>query len=187
MTKSAYRKLYIEKRKQFSDKQIDDFSLKILERLKKIPVWDKSYYHVFVSIEAKHEINTQPIINYLFENNKNVIVPKTQENDLLNCLINQETKWQKGNFNVPEPVDYELINSKLIEIVFVPMLICDVNGNRIGYGGGYYDRFLTGLSKDCLKIGLNLFEPIQLIEDIESTDIPLDYCVTPYLTVSFGS
>lgn len=187
MTKDQLRKEYREKRKAFSENQIKDFSQKILGQLKSMPIWDAEYFHVFVSIKGKQEINTSPIINDLFESDKKVIVPKTNGKELLACQINRNTKWEIGNFNVPEPIDYKLIESSLISVVFVPMLICDLDGNRIGYGGGYYDRFLSKLNKDCLKIGLNFFGPIQKIEDVEPTDIPLDYCVTPDEIVSFVS
>lgn len=187
MTKDQLRKEYRKNRKNFSDEQIEDFSQKILDRLKSMPIWDAEYFHVFVSIKGKHEVNTTPIINDLFDINKKVIVPKTNGMELLSCQINPDTKWEIGNFNVPEPIDYKIIEPSLINVVFVPMLICDLAGNRIGYGGGYYDRFMSKLNKDCLKIGLNFFGPIQKIEDVEPTDIPLNYCVTPDEIVSFVS
>jgi len=187
MTKDQIRKEYREKRKNFSDEQIENFSQKILERLKSMPIWDAEYFHVFVSIKGKHEINTTPMINHLFDLNKKVIVPKTEGKELLVCQIDPDTKWEIGDFNVPEPIDYKSIDSDLIDVVFVPMLICDLTGNRIGYGGGYYDRFMSKLNKNCLKIGLNFFGPIQKIEEVEPTDIPLDYCVTPDEIVSFVS
>lgn len=187
MTKDQLRKEYRERRKNFSEELIEDFSQKIFGRLKSMPIWDAEYFHVFVSIKGKHEINTSPIINDLFESDKKVIVPKTDGKELLACEIHPDTKWEIGNFNVPEPIDYKLIDSNLIQVVLVPMLICDLAGNRIGYGGGYYDRFMSKLNKDCLKIGLNFFRPIQKIEGIEPTDVPLDYCVTPDEIVSFVS
>jgi len=187
MTKNRLRKEYKERRKAFSEGQIENFSQKILDRLKSMPIWNAEYFHVFVPIRGKNEINTTPIINNLFTMNKKAVVPKTDGMELLACQINSNTKWEIGNFGVPEPIDYKLIAPDLINVVFVPMLICDLDGNRIGYGGGYYDRFMSKLNKDCLKIGLNFFEPIQRIEGVEPTDIPLDYCVTPDEIVSFVS
>lgn len=70
MTKDQLRKEYKEKRKAFSENQIEDFSKKILGQLKSMPIWDAEYFHVFVSIKGKQEINTSPIINDLFESDK---------------------------------------------------------------------------------------------------------------------
>jgi len=63
-------------------------------------------------------------------------------------------------------------------VVIVPLLICDLNGYRLGYGKGFYDRFLSECRADVLKIGLNYFEPIAQIPG-EDTDIPLDFLITP--------
>lgn len=187
MTKSVYRELYKEKRNQFSAVQSEELSFRVFEQLKAMNIWGNTYFHVFVSMLSRNEINTRPLIDFLFEQNKTVIVPKMSKNELLNCKINSDTQWKLAKFGVPEPENYELIDSKLIEVVFVPLLICDEKGNRIGYGGGYYDRFLAGVNRDCLIIGLNFFPPVQQIEGLEITDIPLDYLVTPDEIVSFTS
>jgi len=71
-------------------------------------------------------------------------------------------------------------NSKiLICWVFVPLVVFDRKGNRAGYGKGYYDRFLMTCRPDCLKIGFSYFEPVELLEDKNQYDIPLNMCITP--------
>jgi 5-formyltetrahydrofolate cyclo-ligase len=70
-------------------------------------------------------------------------------------------------------------------VVFVPLLGYDVQGNRVGYGKGFYDAFLSQCKKDVVKIGLSFFEPEQEITDVLNTDIRLDYCVTPTTVYSF--
>ncbi|MDD3459240.1 MAG: 5-formyltetrahydrofolate cyclo-ligase [Weeksellaceae bacterium] len=187
MTKAEYRKKYLNKRAQIPENQRLEFSRRIFEHLKNMPLNELNYYHIFVPIENHHEINTWPIIHDLFKNGKKVIVPKTQGNQMLNCGIGPDTKFESGNFNVPEPVEYQTVPTELIEVVLIPMLICDRKGNRIGYGGGFYDRFLAHLKKGSLKIGLNFFAPIEEIIETEPTDVPLDYCITPEEIVSFVS
>lgn len=185
MIKSELRKIYKNQRNLFSTLEIQDFSQKILENLKKMPIWNKSYYHVFVPIKSQNEINTHLLIDYLFNLNKTVVVPKVNDSQMINCKIDENVEWTIGRFDVPEPKQFEIIENDLIEVVFVPMLICDQSGNRVGYGGGFYDRFFQEIGKDVLKIGINYFSPIEAIEDVEPTDIPLDYCITSREIVSF--
>src|SRR5690606_33484872 len=110
-----------------------------------------------------------------------------ENNQMLNCQINPEVEWAKGKFNFPAPKEFHLVDSKEIDVVFLPMLICDKAGNRVGYGGGFYDRFLKGCRQDAIKIGLNFFSPIDEISDVFESDVPLDYCVTGDEIVSFTS
>lgn len=185
MNKSELRSLYKSKRNQLSEVEIHESSLKILENLKKMPIWDKSVFHVFVSIVQNHEINTFPIIEFLLNQNKTVLVPKVIGKKMISCRIEKATEWTTGKFGVPEPIDCIEFENKKIDVVLQPMLICDRFGNRIGYGGGYYDRFLLDCKKDVLKIGLNFFEPVDEIPEVFESDIPLDYCLTGNSIVSF--
>lgn len=187
MTKSELRTLYRSKRKKLSSEKANEISLQILENLKSMDIWGNSVFHVFIPILNQNEINTLPIIEYLFELNKQVVVPKVEGDKMLNCLIDENTEFISGKFNVTEPKKFQLIDSEQIEVVILPMLIGDKKGNRVGYGGGYYDRFLEKLQPKVLKIGINFFPPISEINDVESTDIPLDYCVTGEEILSFGS
>ena len=66
-----------------------------------------------------------------------------------------------------------------IDLVIVPLLCFDKKGNRVGYGKGYYDRFLKQCRKDCIKIGFSYFDPIDQVEDINKFDVKLDYGITP--------
>ncbi|SMC70504.1 5-formyltetrahydrofolate cyclo-ligase [Moheibacter sediminis] len=185
MTKSELRTLYKSKRKELSSEEVNVISLRILENLQSMQIWGNSSFHVFIPISNQKEINTLPIIDYLFHLEKQVSVPKVEEDRMLSCLINENTEFESGKFNVPEPKSFQLIDSKQIDVIFMPMLICDQNGNRIGYGGGYYDQFLKDCRKDIIKIGLNFFAPIPKIENIFESDVPLDYCVTGEEIVSF--
>ena len=76
-------------------------------------------------------------------------------------------------------IDGIKIPTSKIEVVFVPLLAFDKKGNRVGYGKGFYDRFLSECNPETIKIGLSFFEPEELIEDVFENDVKLDYCVTP--------
>jgi len=185
MNKSELRTYYRNKRKEFTSEQIEQMSQRILENLQRLYLDDFKTFHLFQSIEKQNEVQTPKILAYLFHQNKKVVVPKVEGEQLINCLIHPETKWTKGKFDVPEPMEWDEISTQDIEVVFVPLLICDQKGNRIGYGGGFYDRFLSQTKPSTLKIGLNFFPPIEEIE-AESFDVPLNYLVTPEEIVSFG-
>ena len=64
-----------------------------------------------------------------------------------------------------------------IDVVLIPLIVFDENGHRIGYGKGYYDRFLESCRPDTLKVGLSILPPIKEIPEVEAHDIPMDYCI----------
>lgn len=186
MTKQELRILYKEKRNSLSDTKAEYLNELILKQLKDFQIWNFTNYHIFVPIEKNKEVNTFPIIDYLLSMNKKVFVPKTIGLKMQTCQINQSTVWENGQFEIPEPKICIAAEPRCIEVIFIPMLICDKKGNRIGYGGGFYDRFLENLNPNVLKIGLNYFPSIENIEEIEATDVPIDYCVSPEGIESFG-
>ena len=105
----------------------------------------------------------------------------------MHILINTQTRFVENRFKILEPDSTKEILPSEIDVVFIPLLCFDKHGNRVGYGGGYYDRFLTKTSRSCLKIGLSFFEPVDFIEGISKTDITLDMCVTPEKLYNFRS
>ena len=68
----------------------------------------------------------------------------------------------------------------------VPLLAYDKTGHRVGYGKGYYDRFLKETRPDCLKIGLSAFQAEAEIPDTHEGDVRLDMCLTPHETIRFN-
>src|SRR5690625_5307885 len=107
MTKSELRKIYKNQRNLLSTLEIQDFSQKILENLKKMPIWNKSYYHVFVPIKSQNEINTHLLIDYLFDLNKLVVVTKVNDSQMINCKINENVELVIGCFDVLEYNSYK--------------------------------------------------------------------------------
>lgn len=100
-------------------------------------------------------------------------------------LLTDNTKIKKNEYNIPEPVNGLPVPVENIEVVFVPLLAFDVFGNRIGYGKGFYDKFLANCKPETVKIGLSFFESVNQIDDIFESDIKLDYCVTPQKIYTF--
>ncbi|WP_158846749.1 5-formyltetrahydrofolate cyclo-ligase [Algibacter sp. L1A34] len=187
MTKNELRKTYKSLRNNLSTTQIDDFSLAIANQLLKLPIWGHSFYHVFLAIEEHKEVNTDYILNILSGKDKNILISKSdfKEGGMIHFLLTDNTIIKKNSYNIPEPVDgIEILDDK-VEVVFIPLLAFDEIGNRVGYGKGFYDRFLAKCKPETIKIGLSFFEADTEITDVFESDVRLDYCVTPELVYEF--
>ena len=187
MTKKELRKTYKARRKDLSENQIEDFSLAISNQLLKLPVWDYSFYHIFLAIEEQKEVNTDYILNILSGKDKNILISKSdfETGDMMHFLLTDNTVIKKNNYNIPEPIDGIEISNDKIEVVFIPLLAFDEKGNRVGYGKGFYDRFLANCKSETIKIGLSFFEAEAEISDVFESDVRLDYCVTAEKVYSF--
>jgi 5-formyltetrahydrofolate cyclo-ligase len=105
---------------------------------------------------------------------------------MLNYIYTGPDQLQANKLGIPEPINGVLANPRLIDIVLVPMLGFDLNGHRLGYGQGFYDRFLANDCRaDILKIGLSILPPIDNVQLAEAHDVPLDLCVTPFDVYNF--
>lgn len=187
MTKSELRILYKKRRAELSEDTIDSESLTIANQLLKLNIWNHSFYHLFLSIIEHKEVNTDYILNILSGKDKHIVVSKSDFKTfkMEHFLLTDSTILKKNNFNIPEPIDGIEIDSKKIDVVFIPLLAFDKTGHRVGYGKGFYDTFLSECHPKTLKIGLSFFEAEDTIEDVFDTDIQLDYCVTPKTTYRF--
>ena len=187
MLKPELRKKYKKLRNALDANGVDDLSMAVANKLLKLPIWDFSFYHIFLSIEEQKEINTDYILNILSGKDKNIVISKSDfETGLMtHFLLTDNTKIKKNAYNIPEPIDGIEISTEKIEVVFIPLLAFDAVGNRVGYGKGFYDRFLADCKPSTLKIGLSFFEAEQAITDVFETDIKLDYCVTPKTIYGF--
>lgn len=187
MLKQALREKYKLLRNQLSQEQIDDLSLDISNQLLQLPIWNKDFYHLFLSIIEHKEVNTEYILNILAGKDKNIVLSKSDfiTGIMTNYLLTDNTKIIKNNWNIPEPVDGIEIKNHKIEVVVVPLLAFDKQGHRVGYGKGFYDTFLKSCRSETIKIGLSFFEAETEITGVFESDIKLDYCVTPNKIYSF--
>ncbi|MBU2940900.1 5-formyltetrahydrofolate cyclo-ligase [Lacinutrix sp. C3R15] len=182
MTKTELRIAYRIKRRNVTEEQLENYSLQIANQLLQLDIWNFSFYHLFLTITEQHEVNTDYILNILSGKDKNIVLSKSDFKTglLKHFLLTDNTTIKKNKYNIPEPVDGIEITNDKIEVVFVPLLAFDKNGNRVGYGKGFYDTFLASCKPETIKIGLSFFEAeTRIISDIFEGDIALDYCVTP--------
>ena len=187
MKKPDLRQKYKTLRQELSNDQIEDFSLAIANQLLKLDIWNNSFYHLFLTIEEQKEINTEYILNILAGKDKNIVISKSNFRDysMTHYLLTDSTKIIKSDYNIPEPVDGIEIKSSQLEVVFIPLLTFDKEGHRIGYGKGFYDRFLANCKPEAVKIGLSFFEVEEVIFEASENDVKLDYCVTPNQVFEF--
>ena len=184
-SKFFLRKSFKKQRSLLDINQVQGLSKRIFENLLELNIWDKSFYHLYLSNQINNEVETDEIVNLLFMKNKRVFVPKILGKDLLNIEIDNNTKYSLNQLGIREPISSNQKDASLLEVIFVPLLIFDKLGHRVGYGGGYYDKFLENIKEDVLKIGLSLFDPIDEIQDIEKHDISMDYIITPKRVYDF--
>lgn len=187
MLKKEVRKKYKELRKLLSQEEIEAKSLAIANRLLPLTIWNKTYYHLFLTIEEQKEIDTEFILQILAGKDKETVVSKSDfaTLDMTHYLLTDNTKFRKNEYHIPEPIDGLEVPTTKIDVVFVPLLAFDLNGNRVGYGKGFYDKFLSNCNPETLKIGLSFFEAESIIDDISDNDIRLDYTITPEKVYTF--
>jgi 5-formyltetrahydrofolate cyclo-ligase len=186
MLKKDLRSQYSKQRANITSELLLHNSLCIANKLLELPIWSFDYYHIFLPILEKHEVDTTFILSILQGKDKHIVLPKVDTHgQLKHFLLTDNTRLQKNTWGVPEPQDGIEISPNKLDVVFVPLLAFDIQGHRVGYGKGFYDRFLSQCRKKAVKVGLSLFEPEQEITDISKTDIALDHCVTPSHIYSF--
>lgn len=179
--KKTIRKNMLYLRDRMTETELADKSTQIHKLLNSVNAYHTALW--FMSyVSFGNEVNTTKIINKLFEKKRKVAVPVciSETNQIVASQIFDLDKLIPSLFGILEPDKEQLlpIDPKKLEIVLVPGLAFDIHGNRVGYGKGYYDRFLIHLNPNSLKIGLAY--DFQLLDEIPSNsyDIPVDIIVT---------
>jgi 5-formyltetrahydrofolate cyclo-ligase len=191
VNKTQLRKLYLDKRNTLTSKDCKVKSNCIADNFFGYSDFNLSQtlcLHLYLPIIGKKEIDTFIIFNELIRNFSNVRVALSKSDftdySMQFFEYTKEAKLIENAYGIPEPDGGNLIKPNQLDLVLVPLLLLDESGNRIGYGKGFYDRFLANCRPDCKKIGLSFEEPVpEIIPDV--SDIPLDFCVTPEKVYDF--
>lgn len=181
MKKAELRKIYKQKRQQLSADEIRILQESIYLQIYDLDINNIKTIHIFLTLEKFKEIDTKPIIDYFRAQNKKIVVSKSDfnNNTLTHFFLQKDTQLTLNKYGIPEPNHAEQVLETEIDLVFVPLLISDQLNYRVGYGKGFYDRFLSKCKKDVKKIGLNFFKPISNISDVNEFDIALDKVIYP--------
>lgn len=184
MTKSVLRELYKQKRKQLTAQEsvrLNDLLLIQFQQLE-IP-YNANILLSYWPLDAHAEINTFLMTDYLQFRMPGLQIAypiASFENTSLEAVVvNDGTEFALNQYGIAEPVDGQLIPPTDVDIVLVPLLVFDTLGYRLGYGKGFYDRFLPRCRKDVVSIGFSYFEPVDPISDISQFDVPLTTGITP--------
>lgn len=180
MKKDELRKIYYEKRLLVDEIQRKTLIKKILQELKKLTLTNK-YVSIYLPIIKNNEIDTYPIITLIEKMGGKIVVPKSdfQTGIMTHFLFTKNTRLELNKFDIPEPLNEKAVQNSQIDIVLLPLLIFDQAGHRVGYGKGFYDRFIYDCRADTIKIGLCDFSSIEEISPLLSSDIAMDFCITP--------
>jgi|SRR5690606_9491411 len=187
--KRQLRRTYREKRMHLSHESLNELNAGLLSGVKRLEWRGFQTVHLFLPIAGNHEPNTLAIAEWLRstypEMRLAISTSNNETREMTPVLWDSNTRLVENRWKIPEPGNGTPIDAREIDALFVPLLIFDKTGNRVGYGKGFYDRFLARCRPDAVKIGLSLFDPVEIISDLNPFDVPLDMCITPTKTWSF--
>lgn len=183
VTKKDIRKAYLAKRSSLTEEAAAELNAALLEQCRQLQLQDVSVAHLFLPITTKKEIDTYPLADWLRTEYPGIQLVLSRSylatGDMQHYLWETDTRLIHNSLGIPEPENGKLVAPAEIDLVFVPMLAFDERGHRVGYGKGMYDTFLQQCRDNVQKIGLCLFPPLPVIEDVYAGDVPLDMVVTP--------
>lgn len=183
MNKETLRSLFLEKRKTLTGEELSRRNSLLFANTIDF-LQDRStliHHHIFLPIDRFNEPDTRPVFDRLLNDpSKKVYLSKTdmRQKKLSHFHITTETVLATSKYGIPEPVNGTEVNTHVLDLVFVPLISCDRQGNRIGYGAGLYDRFLQETNNKCIKVGLGITPPLDNIDYTSEHDIPLDFFIS---------
>jgi 5-formyltetrahydrofolate cyclo-ligase len=191
MTKQELRKIYSGKRKKLAETECAGLNLQLYNLF--FSSFDLSFIkvlHTYLPIASNNEPDTWMIVDRIRREfpRVRISVPRAgTDGELENFYFEGLHQLQPNALGIPEPRQGVPTPAGEIDLVVVPLLAVDQHGHRVGYGKGYYDRFLKKCRVDCKKTGLSFFDAVESITDIKPFDIRLNTCITPQRVLDFDS
>lgn len=182
MQKKELRRRIIELRDRLSPADIRLKSNLIAERLYKLPDYEKADTVMFF-LSFGSEVDTRAMVEETIARKKSVLVPKPvpKTRELIaSLLLNWDDDLAPGFYGIPEPHDGALRPQppSSIDLLIVPGVAFDLRGNRLGYGGGYYDRFFSFLREDVPLAALAFDLQVRSAIPVDEWDCPVDLIIT---------
>ena len=186
--KEVLRKVYLEKRLTLSKDEYEYRNeLLVSNFTQHINLHTVSCIHLFLPIKSKKEVDTWGLLKAILNVNREIkfATSKTLQNGRLSHYqIRADSQFKVNKWGIPEPVNTLPIGLTEVDMVLIPLIVFDISGHRLGYGKGYYDRFLADLPQ-VKKIGLTLGPPLDKIDYVQQHDIQMDACVSPFKFYEF--
>jgi 5-formyltetrahydrofolate cyclo-ligase len=188
LTKAALRRAALARRQALTKAEVAERSQQLASQLfTNFPVAQWRWLHVFLPLARRNEPDTWPLIHRIWAEQLPVrlAAPVVQPDgiSLKHYELTPATPLLASRWGIPEPVASPAteVAPAQLDAVLVPLLACDQQGQRVGYGGGFYDRFLADCQPGTRFIGLNILDdaPVAALADVLPTDVPLHACVTP--------
>jgi len=194
-TRKDIRAKLKQRRKQLAQEEWREKSQKVLENLKLYGDFARANaIHCYISSEKNREVDTWSILQWLIESEKKVFVPIVKGKEMYSARVEAGTKMVTGQFGLHEPLAPTLQNDVRFSVVIVPLLAIDEKGNRLGYGKGFYDRFLQRLEQkniQPLKIGIafdfQVLDAVPTLQLNNHADVPLDAVITEVRRINFNA
>ncbi|MFT4024211.1 MAG: 5-formyltetrahydrofolate cyclo-ligase [Flavihumibacter sp.] len=183
-TKNQTRQQYLEKRLALTGSErtrIDDL---LLIRFQQFPL-PRTVDRVlsFWPLVEKGEPNSFLLTDFLqFRHPGTVLcypVTDMAGRQMQAVQVDDDTRFVLNKWGIAEPAGGMALPAEQLDLVLVPLLAFDLNGNRLGYGGGFYDRFLPRCRGNCIFLGISQFPPLEALPELAEYDIPLTACITP--------
>jgi 5-formyltetrahydrofolate cyclo-ligase len=188
MTKSEIRKLYKQKRNELSPAVKNRLEDLMLIQFQSLHLSIPDMLMTYSPIEDRNEYNPILIEEHCFFKNPaaTLVYPVVDKaaGDLKAFAVKEDTFFDLNEYDIEEPVNGKETLPEAIGLIIVPLLAFDLTGNRVGYGKGYYDKFLRACRRGTTKIGFSFFAP-EIIDDTNDLDEKLDLCITPELIYQF--
>lgn len=189
MNKAALRAVYRQKRQDLQAGEENRLQDLLLIQFQQLDLPGIDIVHSYLPAHGKKEPDPEPILRFLAFRNPQlqIIVPRVNADGktLSHFLLEEDTALVLNPWGIPEPEQAVEADVSGIDLVLVPLLAVDRTGHRVGYGKGFYDRFLAALPVHAIKMGLSFFEPVDRIGDTNTFDVRLDYCITPTRCYAF--
>lgn len=177
--KEEMRNRMLEQRTSISQADYYGASAEIIGRLKEQQEYQSARtIHCYVSMNQRREVETQELIREMLRKSMPVVVPVTNFADgtLHHFRLRSFDDLQENKWGVLEPEQGQQVSPNELDLVIVPMVAADESCNRMGYGQGFYDRFLSQVSAP--KIGLIYEQNVVEALPTEEFDVPMDKIIT---------
>ncbi|WP_432663492.1 5-formyltetrahydrofolate cyclo-ligase [Wukongibacter baidiensis] len=180
--KKKLRKNLLKNREVMEKQTVEKLSKKIMKNVIKIPEFKQSKV-VMIYLSFKNEVETNELIDWCFEQGKEVVIPYcvVDNRQIIPCKLDVERKGLKKNkYGIWEPKKDSMVTVEIenIDSIIIPGVGFDENCNRLGFGGGYYDRFLVKRKKNIPAIAICYQNQIIKSVPTDNYDIPMDMVVT---------